>query len=61
MHVRSAVPFKANQLWLLLSEIGLPFAGLGYEIWSREFTDLRKEEEFLKWRPMEHPEWDDKN
>jgi len=48
-------------LWLLLSEIGLPFAGLGYGIWSREFTDLRKEEEFLKWRAMEHPEWDDKN
>jgi hypothetical protein len=24
------------------------------------FTKLRKEEEFLKWRSSEHPEWDEK-
>jgi RNA polymerase sigma-70 factor (ECF subfamily) len=44
----------------ILNTLGLPFAGLGYGIWSPEFTGLRKEEEFRKWRASEHPEWVDK-
>jgi RNA polymerase sigma-70 factor (ECF subfamily) len=44
----------------ILNTLGLPFSGLGYGIWSPEFTSLRKEEEFLKWRAQEHPEWVDK-
>lgn len=45
----------------ILNTLGLSFAGLGYGVWSPEFTSLRNEEEFLKWRALEHPEWVDKN
>ncbi|HKA21091.1 MAG TPA: sigma-70 family RNA polymerase sigma factor [Blastocatellia bacterium] len=44
----------------ILTAIDLPFSALGYGIWADEFTSLRKEEEFLKWRASEHPEWDEK-
>jgi hypothetical protein len=30
-------------------------------VWATEFISLRKEEEFLKWRALEHPEWVKKN
>jgi len=43
----------------ILNTLGLPFAPLGYGIWAPEFTSLRKEDEFLKWRASEHPEWAD--
>ena len=44
----------------ILAALDLPFSALGYGIWADEFTSLRKEEEFLKWRASEHPEWDEK-
>lgn len=43
----------------ILSTLGLPFAPLGRGVWAPEFNSLRKEEEFLKWRASEHPEWVD--
>lgn len=44
----------------ILNTLDLPFEGLGYGVWADAFTRLRKEEEFLKWRSSEHPEWDEK-
>jgi RNA polymerase sigma-70 factor (ECF subfamily) len=44
----------------IVNALDLPFEGLGYGVWADEFTGLRKEEEFLKWRSAEHPEWDEK-
>ena len=44
----------------VLAALELPFSELGYGIWADQFTSLRKEEEFLKWRATEHPEWDEK-
>lgn len=40
--------------------LALPFAPLGYGVWSPEFLSLRKEEEFQQWRTSEHPEWVEK-
>lgn len=45
----------------VVNTLGLPFTGLGYGVWSPEFTRLRKDDEFLRWRSREHPEWVDKN
>jgi len=44
----------------ILNTLDLPFESLGYGVWADAFTRLRKEEEFLKWRSSEHPEWDAK-
>jgi hypothetical protein len=44
----------------ILNTLDLPFEALGYGVWADAFTRLRKEEEFLKWRSSEHPEWDEK-
>ncbi len=45
----------------ILSTLELPFASLGYGVWAPEFNRLRREEEFVKWRASQHPEWVDKD